>query len=261
MNTQTARPNLPSASALRSAAVGATAATASTATTAGPLQRNRTLGALLIVDALLSFAPVAIMAPAIGWPASLGNPAAQQLSAIAAAPGAVMAGYGLYLLYSILVAPVMIGLASRLAGGLSSPAGATVAAFAALSALARSIGILRWLTVMPALAASHATADPATRAQIELLFTALTTYGGGVGEVLGVSLFMALSLGTLCVAALRQGGLPSWLAGLGLLSAALLASLSLPVFGVAVRVPVAAAVTLLSVWMLAAGIVVFRRAP
>ena len=215
---------------------------------------HRALGALLIADALLAFAPLAILAPAIGWPASLGKPAAEQLVAIASAPGAVVAGYGLYLLYSVLVAPLMIGLAARLQGGLSSPLGVTVAAFAALSALARSIGILRWLTVMPALATAHSGADPATRAQIELLFKAVTTYGGGIGEVLGVSLFMALSVGTLSVGALLRGGLPAWLAGLGLLTAAALAGLSLPVFGGPALVPVAAAVSLLSVWMLAAGV-------
>ncbi len=220
--------------------------------------RSRALGTLLIIDALLAFAPLAIMAPAIGWPQSLGNPAAQQLGAIAAAPGAVMAGYGLYLLYSILVAPVMMGLAARLGGGLASPLGATVAAFAALSALARAVGILRWLTVMPMLATSHASADPATQAQIELVFTALTAYGGGIGEVLGVSLFMALALGTLCGAALRQGQLPAWLAVLGLVSALLLAGLSLPVFGGPHAVPVAAAVSLLSLWMLAAGVHLLR---
>ncbi len=221
------------------------------ATTAPP--SNRALGLLLIVEALLAFAPVAILAPAIGWPASLGRPAAEQLAAIGAAPGAVMAGYGLYLLYSILIAPLMIALAARLPGGLASPWAMTVAAFAALSVLARAIGILRWLTVMPVLASAHAAADPAARAQIELVFGAVTSYGGGIGEVLGVSLFMALSLGSLCLAALHRGGLPTWLAGLGLLSAAALAGLALPVFGGPALVPVAAAVSLLSVWMLAAG--------
>ncbi len=214
---------------------------------------HRALGALLIVEALLAFAPVAILAPAIGWPASLGKPAAEQLTAIAGAPGAVMAGYGLYLLYSMLIAPVLIGLAARLPGGLTSPLGATVAAFAALSALARSIGILRWLTVMPALATAHASADPAAKAQIELSFSAITAYGGGIGEVLGVSLFMALALGTLCLGALLRGGLPTWMASFGLVCAIALAGLSLPVFGGPALVPVAAAVTLLSVWMLAAG--------
>ena len=219
--------------------------------------KNRALGALLVVDALLAFAPVAILAPAIGWPASLGRPAAEQLAAIAAAPGAVVAGYGLYLLYSVLIAPVMIGLAARLHGGLASPMGASVAAFAALSALARAIGILRWLTVMPALATAHAAAEPAARLQTEQLFSAITAYGGGIGEVLGVSLFMALALGLLCTAALRQGGrdgLPRWLAAPGLLVALALAALSLPVFGGPALVPVAAAVSALSLWMLATGV-------
>jgi len=223
------------------------------ATTEPARPRARALGALLIVDALLSFAPVAILAPAIGWPASLGRPAAEQLAAIAAAPGAVSTGYGLYLLYSILVAPVMIALAMRLKGGLASPLGMTVAAFATLSTLARAIGILRWLTVMPALAAAHAAADPAARAQIELVFNAVTTYGGGIGEVLGVSLFMALAVGALCIGALAGGGLPRWLASFGLVAALGLAALALPVFGGPAIMPVAAAVSLLSIWMLAAG--------
>ncbi|MCM0607672.1 MAG: DUF4386 domain-containing protein [Ideonella sp. WA131b] len=228
-------------------------------TSASTKGATRGLGALLIADALLSFAPVVILGAAIGWPASLDKPAAEQLAAIHANAGMVTLGYGVYLLYSILVAPVMIGLAAKVFGGLQHPVAATVAAFGALSALARAIGILRWLTVMPALAAAHAAADPSTRGQIELVFTAVTTYGGGIGEVLGVALFMALSLGTLCVAALRSGGMPRWLAGLGLASTALLAGLLLPVFGAADIVPVAAAVSLLSVWMLAAGVWALRR--
>lgn len=216
--------------------------------------RSRALGGLLIADALLSLAPLAILGAAIGWPASLDAPASEQLSAIAAAPGALALGYGLYLLYSILVAPVMIGLAARTLGGLQHPLAATVAAFAVLSALARSIGILRWLTVMPALATAHGAADPAARAQIEMLFDALTTYGGGIGEILGVSLFMAASVGTLCVATLTRGGLPKSLSLLGLVSAILLAGLALPSLGLPVEVPVALAVSVLSLWMLVCGI-------
>jgi hypothetical protein len=220
-----------------------------------PPPRARALGALLVADGLLALAPLAILGPAIGWPASLDKPAADQLAAIAAAPGAVTAGYGVYLLYSVLVAPVMIALAARLRGGLASPLGATVAVFAALSVLARSIGILRWLTVMPGLAAAHAaTADPARRAEIELVFESLTTYGGGIGEVLGVSLFMALAVGTLAVGALRGGGLPRWLSVFGLVAAVALGLLALPVFGGPDVMPVAAAVSLLSAWMIAAGV-------
>jgi hypothetical protein len=231
---------------------------AATSVDLAPL-RGRGLAVLLIADAVLSFAPVAILGAAIGWPASLDTPAAQQLAAIAAAPEAVAFGYGVYLLYSIIVAPVMIGLAAYVFGGLGRPLAATVAAFGALSALARSIGILRWLTVMPLLATAHTTADPVLRTQIEWLFTGLTEFGGGIGEVLGVSVFMAASVGTLAVGALVQGGMPRWLAGFGLLSAVVLAGLALPVFGGPELVPVAVAVSLLSAWMIAAGVWVWRQ--
>jgi hypothetical protein len=174
------------------------------------------------------------------------------LSAIAAAPDAVALGYTLYLLYSVLVAPLMIGLAARVFGSLASPLAATVAAFAALSTLARAIGILRWLTVMPALASAHAAADPASRAQIELVFGAVTAYGGGIGELLGVGLFMALSLLLLCLGGWRRGAMPGWLAAGGAVSALLLAAMPL-------GLPAAAAVTGLTLWMLAAGVWCLRR--
>lgn len=215
---------------------------------------SKALGILLIIDALLSFAPIAILGPAIGWPASLNSPAATQLAAVHAAPGAVAAGYAVYLLYSVLVAPVLIGLALRCLGPDQRWARASVVVFASLSVLARCIGILRWLTVMPFLASTHAGADPATRLHIELLFSALTRWGGGVGELLGVSLFMALALLTLCAAAWSGGGLPRPLAAAGLLVAALLAGLFMPALGLPAVVPVALAVTALTLWMLAIGV-------
>jgi Domain of unknown function (DUF4386) len=214
---------------------------------------SRWLGGLLIADALLSFAPLIVLGASIGWPASLGNPAAQQLQAIAAKPEAVALGYSLYLLYSMLIAPLMIGVAHHALGGLNRPLAATVAAFATLSALARSIGILRWLTVMPALAAAYAGADAAGKAQIELTFSALHSYGGGIGEILGVSLFMAAALGLAMFGAWRLHSMPRWIAGIGMAAALALLGLALPALGVGVPVPVALAVSLLSVWMLCAG--------
>lgn len=222
--------------------------------TASRPRTHRALGALLIADALLSFAPVVILGAAIGWPASLHKPAAEQLAAIAAAPGGVAFGYGVYLLYSLLVAPVMIGLAARTFGGLASPLAATVAAFGALSALARAIGILRWLTVMPLLAAAHAGGDAATQRQVALVFDAVHAYGGGIGELLGVSLFMALSVGLLSIGGRLAGVMPTWLAVPGTVSAVMLGALSAPAFGAPAFMPVAAAVSMLSAWMIAAGV-------
>jgi hypothetical protein len=74
-----------------------------------------------------------------------------------------------------------------------------------------------------------------------------------------VSLFMALSLGTLCVATLARGGLPKWLAALGVVSAAMLAALALPALRIGLHMPVAVAVSMLSLWMLCAGVWLLRQ--
>jgi Domain of unknown function (DUF4386) len=212
---------------------------------------RRRVAAALITVALLSFAPLVILGPAIGWPASLRLPAAAQLAAIAQAPGAVAWGYSVYLVYSVLIAPVFIALAWALFDGRWGATARVVVAFAVMSSLARCIGLLRWLTVMPTLADAHARADAPLRAQIEVLFNALNSYGGGIGELLGVSLFMALALATLCVAAWRQRQMPTGLAAAGVLSAGLL-------LGMVLQVPVAFAVTALTLWMVAVGVWLWR---
>jgi hypothetical protein len=141
--------------------------------------RVRGLGALLIAEGELALAPVAILGPAIGRPASLDKPAAEPLAATAA--------------------------------------------------------------------------DPAARGHIELVFDALATYGGGIGEVPGVSLSIAFALGLLAIGALRRGGLPTWAAAFGLVAALSLGSLTLPEFGAPDLMPVAVAVSLLSLWMISVG--------
>lgn len=226
---------------------------------ARPAPRSVGLAVFLIVEALLAIAPMAVLGPAIGWPASLGAPAAQQLAAIGRAPEAVTLGYSIYLLYSLLIAPLMIWMASRVFGDLRHPVAITVAALGALSALARAIGILRWLTVMPLLAQAHAVAPAADRAALEQLFGALHAYGGGIGELLGVSLLMAASLGTLCVAAWMQRRMPAWLVLLGLITTVALASLAFPALGLGPAAPTAVAVSLLSAWMIGAAGEALRR--
>jgi hypothetical protein len=221
--------------------------------TAQVSQTKLAVGALFFVTGLLSLSPMAILGPAIGWPASLSAPVVQQITAIAGAPSAVASGYGVYLLYSLLILPLMVFLARevwhedqyKLANSLAQ----VVIGFAAVSVLARSIGILRWLTVLPELARSYGSADPATQATIALVFKSISQYGGGIGELLGVSLFMSISLGIAMIAALVNRSLPRWLSLFGLFAALALFGMFLPAVGVAIKVPVVIAVSALSFWM------------
>jgi hypothetical protein len=223
-----------------------------------PRHQRYLLAAFLVIVALLAFAPVGILGPAIGWPASLRNPAATQLSAIAANAEAVTFGYGVYALYSLAILPVAVIVAWRVTG-LRGPWAALIVGFGALSAIARLIGILRWLTVMPTLAKSHASGDAATQSTTEQIFNAVNAYGGGIGELLGVALFGGLWLLFAMIAAVRNAQLPLWLSVLGLIAALMQLALFLPALGIASPVPVAIAVTIFVIWLLAFTVVLARR--
>jgi hypothetical protein len=220
---------------------------------------GRGTAALLLLTGCLALAPLPVLGPAIGWPTSLGASAEAQLLGIARAPQAVAAGYGLYLLYSVLVLPALALAAHRLLGARAPGLVLLVTAFAALSTLARCIGILRWLTVMPELAQAHAGADAAQRQQLELVFNALQAYGGGVGELLGVSLFAGVALLLLVAGAAWRAVLPGWLSVLGALAVLAQLALMLPPLGLPLDPPVAAAVTSLSLWMWALAAWLFWR--
>lgn len=214
------------------------------------------LGGLMLLTALLAFAPVAILGPAIGWPASLARPAADKLQLIAAQPDAVRLGYASYLLYSVLLLPACAAVLRRWPVGADWHA--LIMSLVSLSVLARSVGILRWLTIMPSLASQHALADPSGRKMIELQFQSLNSWGGGIGELLGVSLFMGLALTALGLAGQRaQWPRWMWLGALG--CAALLYGLAGPLVNVSAKVPTALAVSALSLWLAAVSLRSMRR--
>ena len=86
------------------------------------------------------------------------------------------------------------------------------------------------------------------------MFRAVTVWGGGIGELLGVALFMAVSVGIAMAGALRLRSTPAWLSGLGLVSAALLFGMFPPTVGITFNVPIAVSASLVSVWILAFGV-------
>jgi hypothetical protein len=223
----------------------------------------RITGWLLVAESLLIFVPLAVLGSAINWPKSLSDPAAKILPLLVENASAVRFGYLVYLVYSILfwaIASLTIQVLSndepdsiwlRVANG-----------FGIASAVARCLGIIRWLVAMPALATLYAdpTISTGTRESIAVVYRALNDYAGSVGEVLGVSLFAGLWLTIVSVRILQTRILPRWLGFLGLVSATLLGVQLARLFGVDLGAFISISVSVLQLWFLAMGIVLVVNA-
>lgn len=202
---------------------------------------------LSLVFGLLFTVPLTVLGAAIDWPASLDAPAPEVMRLIVANAAAVRLGYSAYMLYSLLFVAVIAALVR-----LSPARGVLVTlavALAAASSLARSVGIVRWLTVLPELAEQGA--DPT-------VFAAVNSLGGAVGELLGVSAFAAGAL-VATVVALRQV-LPRVLVVAGYVVAGGLLLPWLEVFGVGLDAALTGSVAALQSWFLAVGGVLAWRA-
>lgn len=126
-----------------------------------------------------------VLSSAIGWPASLDDPASIALPRLLENEAAVMVGYGCYLLAALLLVPATAAINARL--GLTGAVAGLTLSLATLSATAKVIGISRWLFVMPGLAQAYVQPG-AEIGGIDMLFAALNSYAGGIGEIVGVGL-------------------------------------------------------------------------
>lgn len=224
--------------------------------------RYLTAGVVLMVQGLSIFAPMAVLGGAIQWPDSLDYPPAQMLPLLLEQLSAVRLGYGLYLGYSLLflaTGVLTVRLAAR-PGPLGSLALVAIGA-AAASALARSIGILRWLTGSVALAVAYAAPGLSAdgRAVIEMTQAAINAWGGAIGEALGVALFAAIwALGT-SLLILRDRRLPVWAGVTGLVAGGLVALPSLELVGIAPPVSIVLSTTGIQLWFMALGLLFLWR--
>ncbi|MEM7567756.1 MAG: DUF4386 family protein [Pseudomonadota bacterium] len=189
---------------------------------ADSLPAKRIAAMLLLAQFCAMWGAFFVLAPAINWPASLGLPASEMLPLLLEQFGAVFSGYSLYLIHALLLVPLAVAL--HVALGLGGIAGGTATALGVLAGAAKALGIVRWLFLMPALAASWIAPDTtdATRAAIAVVFDAFNAYAGGVGELLGVGLFAGLWTVLLSIVLLRRGATLlaafGFVAALGLLS-------------------------------------------
>lgn len=180
----------------------------------------RWAGLVSIIQGLLLFIPLTVLGGAINWPDSLGDPAEIALPRLLENEGAVRAGYFAYLIYSILFVISIALLGQVVLGKNSGLLFRLIIAFAIISVLARSIGIIRWLAPMYDLADmwKSATSDQ-ERFAISVTFETLNSYGGTIGEVLGVSIFASITILLLAIANIALKSLPAWFSALGLVSA------------------------------------------
>ena len=229
---------------------------------ADPIAIRRQAAIFLIIEVLLIFAPLGILGAAINWPASLDEPASVNLPLILDQYVAMMTGYSIYLAYSLLFWPMAYLTGRAIA---ISDTGNTLfrvaTGFAVLSTFARALGIVRWLFAMPVLARlyTNPVATENFKNDIRMVYDMLNAYAGGIGELLGVSLFAAIWLVLISILLIRSSHWPNWLGYSGLIVAASLLLNLLEMIGINMGAMISVSETLQHLWMLATAIVFLRK--
>jgi hypothetical protein len=224
---------------------------------------NRTTAIFLIIEGLLIFAPTIILGAAINWPDSLNQSADVVLRSIYQEADAVRIGYFSYLIYSVLFFPV-VALSVHVAAGDDKPNIFVHLAigFGAVSALARTIGIIRWLVPMPALAEAYNAPGVSTTTQesIAITYDMLNNFGGAIGEILGVSMFAAFAMLMVAIVIFKNKGLPKWTGYFALVSFVSLLVPALEIFGVDPGIFLTLSVAVVQFWFLFVGVYLLLRA-
>ncbi len=184
--------------------------------TTGPTSGlRRTTGALFVLGALSFAVAATVLSSTFEWPDVLREPADVVLPAFAAGGASlVWTWFATAWTYGLLAIPILLLPAAI--GRRDDPALRVATALGATSVALSLIGFLRWVFVVPPLAASYDTGDAATRTALDAAWVAQHQFGGALlGEHLGQLLAVAWSA-TVCVVILRSGVLPRALAWTGL---------------------------------------------
>lgn len=222
----------------------------------------RAAGLVLLLQGFSIFAPMAVLGAAINWPESLDHAPARMLPLLREQLDAVRLGYGLYLGYSLLflvTGVLTIRLAAR-PGPLGTLAFIAIGA-AAASTLARTIGILRWLTGSLVLAEAHAAPGLSAegRAAIETMQAAINAWGGAIGETLGVAVFASIWAIAASLLMLRDRQFPVWAGLMGLVVGVLVAAPALELFGITSPVSIVVSTTAIQLWFMSLGLLLLWR--
>lgn len=216
-----------------------------------------TAGSLLVVVPVIFMAGFTGLQMSFGYPDILRHPAGEVLTRFAAA------GIDLHLYWYAMFASAMALIAAVIATGVtlwkrdSFVAGMSIG-FGVLAGLVQALGLLRWVILVPSLAA-HYVAPGATeleQATTVAIFDFANQYlGAGVGEHMGY-LFTAVWTALISILLVKDH---RYFALGGLAIAAGVAFGLLEPFGVALAGPVVAiSFSLWAVWTLIVGVIVLR---
>ncbi len=221
----------------------------------------RVASLLLVLEFGFFMIAFGVLAQAIDWPASLGEPASVVLPQLAAHHWAVLFGYYSYLISAILLVPLAISLCCILLTSKQNLLLLSATAFGVLSGAMKCLGIVRWLFLMPYLADRYGAPEssPLTQETVSLLYDSFNLYAGKTGEYIGVQFFTALWVGGIAISVLRFQYMPKWISWFGIVVAiawflSLLGDLGISLFDSTVFI----STTLLNFWYLALAFVIFR---
>ena len=184
-----------------------------------PITTIRVGGLALVLGAVAFMAVFSYLAARFDYPAVLDGPAGTVLPRLLATGASGRAAWALYAFLPLCWLPAGVGAYCALRR--FAPGAMLLALqWAVVSAISMMLGLMRWPSVHWHLAQLQATAAPEQQPLIAAVFDGLKTYlGNYIGEFLGelsFSMFFLLSSWTL----LRSRAAPTWVAGLGLATAA-----------------------------------------
>lgn len=229
--------------------------------------RRRRTGVALLLFAVAMNVPFVVLAATFDYPDVLRRGAAEVLPRFHAAGAALLLPWYAYAAVAAAFVPLSLALHRVLRARHGAMVGTTLAGV--LAGVCQLLGLLRWVFVVPALAAAHAEvqASDATRAAAVQAFTLVhQLFGVAIGEHLGQLCTAVWTLGA--VRALGAAAwCPRWLRWPGLAAAVLLVLGQAEAFATVVPFalgPLALAVPvgflLWSLWLAALGVVLVRPA-
>lgn len=179
---------------------------------------QRQLAAAMLLFLVAATLPYSWLIEHFGYDDVLREPVADILTKFHAGGSPLVLAWFAFAMSALLFIPVALLMERLLQAHGACASGARTLALA--SAALQTVGLLRWVLVVPALATTFVdpASSPATRDAVLVVFDAVHRYGGMViGEMVG-QLLLAGWTAMVGVQLLRARVLPRWVAALGLLT-------------------------------------------